>query len=703
MAERIYFANDKITSENLEAFKEFVLQNSRKNKEFPEQKTSISPSFIISEDINLKDFFPQTMSEEYKREMYDVLSRNISENCTPKQRDELLAMMDTRPDFVAKVINYAGNKTHSQYDLLIQGLKERPIVENLKLYDSMLKSGYTDFWHFTGQPEPVKHLTQGQKKIIADWEFMKEESQDRRSMAATYINDLLETGILLNCDNLSPGLRKQVNKHALSANWQKYSWPNLESRFMDKEFLTELFQKTDVEIPRDITSPNAKTQKEKNAEILPKHYTNVRDALLREAENAPKYDNYGKRLNLNKRFLSLIGDIKGQSYDIEKNKASVLFYVYRDTAQKDITAGRAEELDAKALNVVLVADKDNYYIRKIPAEVIEREKIELNSQQREILGVSKLNDKKDYEAIYFAEHAATSKTLNREEKDKVANDLDKMIADQTSKLQSEKQQLEEKRRDEQKLRELSQEYTKAFAAKKTIQNLQQLYGNILSGLKNGKPNDQEKEVIDKKQIEKVISDVLEGKSVQVAFPEQKSLPLLFGRAEEKQRRNDLDRSIGSFNQFLQNVKANREELKQYSGSLLNEETLEKALQKEKEAKQTSEQTAQQTNLKWQGLDIDDRHVKQSEDRLKKMQGAKDKILQRKQQIKDLAKENMSVESKETLEDVSRLSGEQKHHARAENKTKGKDKLAEKVSISQTGKDALYTTRAQKLREITKQR
>ena len=47
MAERIYFANDKITSENLEAFKEFVLQNSRKNKEFPEQKTSISPSFII--------------------------------------------------------------------------------------------------------------------------------------------------------------------------------------------------------------------------------------------------------------------------------------------------------------------------------------------------------------------------------------------------------------------------------------------------------------------------------------------------------------------------------------------------------------------------------------------------------------------------------------------------------------------------------
>ena len=189
----------------------------------------------------------------------------------------------------------------------------------------------------------------------------------------------------------------------------------------------------------------------------------------------------------------------------------------------------------------------------------------------------------------------------------------------------------------------------------------------------------------------------------MAFPEQKSLPLLFGRAEEKQRRNDLDRSIGSFNQFLQNVKANREELKQYSESLLNEETLEKALQKEKEAKQTSDQTAQRTNLKWQGLDIDDRHVKQSEDRLKKMQGAKDKILQRKQQIKDLAKENMSVESKETLEDVSRLSGEQKHHARAENKTKGKDKLAEKVSISQTGKDALYTTRAQKLREITKQR
>ena len=232
--------------------------------------------------------------------------------------------------------------------------------------------------------------------------------------------------------------------------------------------------------------------------------------------------------------------------------------------------------------------------------------------------------------------------------------------------------------------------------------MQQSYGKILSHLKEGKANEQEKEIIDSQQVEKLITSVLEGKSEQMAYPKQKGLPLLFGRKEEQQRRQYLNHSIDEFNQSLKNVKANSEELRQYSGSLLSKETLELASHKEQKTKQTKEQMTQQINSKWQYSNIDEYTLRNTENDLQKMQEAKGKILKRKQQIQDLAKENMSVEG-EALEDVSHLSGEDKHKVRAANKAKGKDKLAEKENIAKSGKDALSAARTKKLEDIKNQR
>ena len=685
----VYYKENKITSANIDDFKNFIAQIAKQNKENPKQPSRIS-DVELSENIELKEFFSQDMSKEDKQETEITLARALAAKCTSKHRQQLLEMINTNPQFVSRVFSIAGNGQNTTYEYLIKGLKERTIGENLKFYDSMLKSDNKDFWYMDGQPQPIKHLTPKQKQIISGWSNLDNHASDKAYLASAYMRDLLEKGVLLNCDNLPTEIRKQVNQYAINSSREIYSWQNLESRFMDKEFLKELLNKREIDRPQG---------------EIPQYYTNIRDALIRAAEKAPKYDasNYGKEMTLSKRMQSVIADIKGQSYNVvEKNRASVLFDAFVTAAQKDITAGRAAELDATALEEVLCRDKDNYYLRKIPAEVIQRENLDLSSRQREILGVSQVNKMADYNAASFAEQVATSKTLNRAEKDQVAQTLDKIITEKASKLQADKQKLEEKNLDYNKYYELINEYRKAAAARETIQGLQQLYGQILSSLKDGKPNSQEKNIVDMKQVESIISNVLAGKSGQMAYPEQKGLPLLFGRKEEQQRREQLGEAIHNFNESLKKVKANSEELKQYSGSILSKETLEQASSKEQEITQNMKQMTQQINHKWQDQKIDENEIKQAENDLGKMQGVKGKILKRKHQIQELAKENMSI-GDEKLEDVSHLKGEEKHKARAANKAKGKDKLAEKENIAKSGKDALSAVRTKKLEDLKYQR
>ena len=675
----VYYKENKITSANIDDFKNFIAQIAKQNKENPNQASRIS-AVELSENIELKEFFSQDMSKEDKQETEITLARALAAKCTSKHRQQLLEMINTNPQFVSRVFSIAGNGLNTTYQYLIKGLKERTIGENLKFYDSMLKSDNKGFWYMDGQPQPIKHLTPKQKQIISGWSNLDNHASDKADLASAYMRDLLEKGVLLNCDNLPTEIRKQVNQYAINSSREIYSWQNLESRFMDKEFLGKLLKKGSI---------SNKTEK---------YYASVRDAILREAEKAPKFNasNYGKEIPLSTRVQTIIEEINGAE------NSAVVFDAYIQAAQKDITEGRAAELDASALKAVLSQDKNNYYIRKIPSEVIQRAKIDITSQQRKILDVSQVNKMADYTAASFAEQVATSKTLNRAEKDQVAQTLDKIITEKASKLQADKQKLEEKNLDYNKYYELTNEYRKAAAARETIQGLQQLYDQILSSLKDGKPNSQEKNIVDMKQVESIISNILAGKSGQMAYPEQKGLPLLFGRKEEQQRREQLGEAIHNFNESLKKVKANSEELKQYSGSILSKETLEQASSKEQEITQNMKQMTQQINHKWQDQKIDENEIKQAENDLGKMQEVKGKILKRKHQIQELAKENMSI-GDEKLEDVSHLKGEEKHKARAANKAKGKDKLAEKENIAKSGKDALSAARTKKLEDLKYQR
>ena len=238
----IYYKENKITSQNIDDFKNFIAQTAQQNKENPKQASRIS-GVELSEDVALKDFFSKDMSDEYKQETEITLARSLSDKCSPEHRQQLLEMIDTNPQFVGRVFSIAGNGYNSSYSYLMDGLRERTIGENLKLYDGLLKNGYNDFWHIEGKPQPIKHLTPQQKQIISGWSNLDKHASDKTDLASAYMRDLLEQGILLNCDNLPEEVRKQVNQYALVSNDKEKGWSNLDSRFMDKEFLKDLLSK----------------------------------------------------------------------------------------------------------------------------------------------------------------------------------------------------------------------------------------------------------------------------------------------------------------------------------------------------------------------------------------------------------------------------------------------------------------------------
>ena len=155
---------------------------------------------------------------------------------------------------------------------------------------------------------------------------------------------------------------------------------------------------------------------------------------------------------------------------------------------------------------------------------------------------------------------------------------------------------------------------------------------------------------------------------------------MLGRKEEQARRENLNKNIADFNGFLKEISAKQNqqenaELKQYLGKMLDKNSLMESEDRSQDLAKEVKGLSAELKIKWGNQDFD-AEVSDSEKVLAAMQKAKDLIHKRKEDIKKIAKENVAV-GDEKLEDVSSLTGKEKHDARAANKAKGKDKLAEK--------------------------
>ncbi len=411
----------EITPENIEGFKDFIFQVFEHNENPYLTRLSIG-EHKISDEVALQDFFSTRMSPELQQKMEEFLGDRLIPSCSEKHRKELFDCVENHPHLVFTAFRKADNYYSGMCRFLMEELQNRDIKDNIKLYHKMLQNYIyiKGLEHLKGHAEPIPHLSAELNKILTNWSDKEKTSK----FTENYIQDLVESGVLLNCDNLPSALRKKVNQYAIKSNVPQNNWKNLHDKYMDREFLSELLKNRRI--------PSLIGTTENTTGDLPKYYTSVRNALMKEIEKAPKYDesNYGKQITQNKRFGMVINELMGENYKIKPN--SILFDIYIQTAQIDIINGQANDLPDQAILLVLLTDKNNYYIRKIPEDLLSKKNIKIPSKAKQIRKISQLQKMSPQEIIDFANEVSDSKILNRAEKDKVVTALDKAIENQMS-------------------------------------------------------------------------------------------------------------------------------------------------------------------------------------------------------------------------------------------------------------------------------
>lgn len=386
----------EITPENIEGFKEFVSQVVEDNQTESWSKKNIG-EHKMSEEVSLKGFFSEEMSLEYKTAMEDTVSKMLVSDWSEKHRKELFDMIETQPQFVEKTLHLIRNDSTRKYEFTLDELRARTIGDNIKLYDFITQKHIGGIYALEGKSEPINHLSEEQNQIISNWyEQSKNTNENQKSiekaywqkMSKLYFQKLLESGVLLNCDNLPTELRQEVNQIAISSKDEKDDWKNLDTKYMNKNFLKSLLRK------EGISSSIFIMKKRKASDGLPKYYTSVHEALMRELEASPKQDSSNKEIGQNKRFRMLLREIMGENYKLKPN--SILFDIYMQTAQQDILSGKAEELFPTAIYMVLSMDKNNEYKGKISEEILQKKNIKIDAKTGEITTIIKAKKIDDF-------------------------------------------------------------------------------------------------------------------------------------------------------------------------------------------------------------------------------------------------------------------------------------------------------------------
>lgn len=449
-----------------------------------------------------------------------------------------------------------------------------------------------------------------------------------------------------------------------------------------KEALIEILNEG-VKIPDKTIKDTSKatTQAEKNANVLPPYYRNIMSAILKVAENENKYDqnHYGQIKSLTRRYQDMCGELAPGAKDKAIFKAGLMML-----AQKDIINGDAAKLDADILQAVINNDKDNFYLRKIPEQVISEKHLEI---AKEKVFITKLQNKEKLLENVDVFDAVTHNNLSSQEKQEIIQTAEDKLNKQESLDKELQERLENYKKDQKALAEQNLETSKKSFVADSVNNLQEAFNAIQSNLKNGTPNAQE-QFLTREAVEKHISAYLKGDKQDLKLPEQKSLPLLIGRKEEQQRRENLDKAIQKFNTILGDIVVNSQRTfktafpyqEQYDGIILTDKAKSMSSADKQAALDNFELRTRQFNEKYNNIDMT-QFKKAAIDRQKEsLNRAKEHLANRKNMFKDMAKERLGINSTEQTANITPdMTPEQKRKVRADNR-QITDKLAEKSAI-----------------------
>lgn len=662
----------EVTAENIEDYKKWLQTD---------KNPDVSHLFN-SNDVSLADLAVSPyLDDKQTKAAAMMVYRDVARNPEDDRLNEYIDLAKKNRQVVAKSWRAMGNSVGGRaFDNVLDMINKRPAAENLAFVLASIEAGISNITYYSGKTDDFSKISGENKKYaeellnLAAPAYIKgryDGSDHKTSISSMCVKSLVQNGSMINLRTSNEN--REVISKAIMNNEYRYVLKNLEAlktEYLNEEMLTILAQKyAPAQQYKD--TKGAKTQAEKNVNILPKGYHNFKKAILNLINKQDKYDRtrYGEERGLNERYLEVCKKIN-VAENIARNP-KCMAGLYLETARKDIEEGRVARLDKTALSDVLKHD-DGKYLAMLPQEFVQKNKSLIEHSLPEKVKI-RLAEQNVAGAYNFSIASLGERNRTTKENKKLVENLNaeqEKIAPKIDYLQKDKEEIEQ-------LKQTATAKYNIFAAEennaKAIFSLQDGYDSIKRLIKEGKDAEQ---ILSKEAVEKVIAERLEGKNSILQMPQEGSLPIMFGRKEEKERREKLANKITEFNQRMDSVVPYLK--KEYAGEILSPDAYNKALKKTETTKQEYNNAAynHSSRLISQGR----QNTNELEDLTQRnnfIEQARERIQEKETQKKEAVKKLVGVPDKTAVQAVPQNAEKaEKAQIRKQNK-QVEDKLATK--------------------------
>lgn len=659
----------EVTAENIEEYKKWLQTD---------KNPDVSHLFN-SNDVSLADLAVSPyLDDKQTAAAAMMVYRDVAHNPEDDRLNEYIDLAKKNRPVVAESWMSMGN--WRAFEDVLHTMNKRPAAENLAFMLASMEARIPNVDHYTGKPDDFSKISGENKKYaeellnLAAPVYLKgryDGSDPKTSISYMCVKGLIQNGSMINLKTSNEN--REVISKAIINNEYRYVLKNLEAlkpEYLNEEMLKRLATKyAPAQQYKD--TKNAKTQSEKNVNILPKGYHKFKKAVLNLINKQDKYDRtrYGEERGLNERYLEVCKKID-VSEGIARNP-KCMAGLYLETARKDIEEGRAERLDKAALADVLKHD-DGKYLAMLPQEFAQKNKSLIEQSLPEKVKI-RLAEQNVAGAYNFSIASLGERNRTTKENKKILKNLEaeqKKIEPKIDYLQKDKEEIEQ-------LKQTATAKYNIFAAEennaKAIFSLQDCYDSIKRLMKEGKDAEQ---ILSKEAVEKVIAERLEGKNSILQMPQEGSLPIMFGRKEEKERREKLANKITEFNQRMDSVVPYLK--KEYAGEILSPDAYNQALKKTETTKQEYNNAAynHSSRLISQGRQ-NTNELKDLTQRNNFIEQARERIQEKETQKKEAVKKLVGVPDKTAVQAVPQNAEKaEKAQIRKQNK-QVEDKLATK--------------------------
>ena len=569
----------EVTAENIEDYKKWLQTD--KN---PDVSHLFNSNDVSLADLAVSPYLDAKQTAAAAMMVY----RDVAHNPEDDRLNEYIDLAKKNRPVVAESWRAMGNSVGGRaFDNVLDMINKRPAAENLAFVLASIEAGISNITYYSGKTDDFSKISGENKKYaeellnLAAPAYLKgryDGSDPKTSISSMCVKSLVQNGSMINLRTSNEN--REVISKALMNNEYRYVLKNLEAlktEYLNEEMLTILARKyAPAQQYKD--TKGAKTQAEKNVNILPKGYQNFKKAVLNLINKQDKYDRtrYGEERGLNERYLEVCKKIN-VAENIARNP-KCMAGLYLETARKDIEEGQVARLDKTALSDVLKHD-DGKYLAMLPQEFVQNNKELIESSLPKNVKIS-LAEQNVAGASNFSIASLGERNRTTKENKKILKNLEteqKKIEPKIDYLQNDKEEIEQ-------LKQTATAKYNIFAAEennaKAIFSLQDGYDSIKRLMKEGKDAEQ---ILSKEAVEKVIAERLEGKNSILQMPQEGSLPIMFGRKEEKERREKLANKITEFNQRMDSVVPYLK--KEYAGEILSPDAYNQALKKTETTKQ----------------------------------------------------------------------------------------------------------------------